>query len=163
MLKAFKPKAMKTVPDRFVFDGEKEILERTVTHGWMRQWLKWLLWYHTMLMTYDPSLDALMKAPISAVSWRRSEFKPQWFKFGLIWEVYEMGAGPWSDGYCPPHYVLDRGREDGEIWCILGGESVYHRSYWFTTFGIKRELGVRMERVSKERDSSAMESDRYRY
>ncbi|KAK1592423.1 hypothetical protein Q3G72_024623 [Acer saccharum] len=121
MLKAFKPKAMKPIPDRFVFDGEKEILERTVTHNWMCQWLSWVLWYHTILMEPDPTLESLLAAPITATSWRRSELNPKWFQFGLVWHLYDMGEG-WSTGHCPSHYVLDRGREDGEIWCLIGGK-----------------------------------------
>lgn len=50
--KELRPKELRLVPEEFVFDGEREISERTVTLNWMKQWLKWLTWYYTVTM--DP-------------------------------------------------------------------------------------------------------------
>lgn len=37
-----KPKGVKMVPEEFTFDGEVEILERTLVRNWVRQWLSYL-------------------------------------------------------------------------------------------------------------------------
>jgi len=47
-----------------VFDGEREILERTLIHNWMKQWLKWSSWYYTVALSPDPSITDLLSAPM---------------------------------------------------------------------------------------------------
>lgn len=42
-----KPKEIGLFPDELVFDGEREIEERTLLGQWVDQWLRWLSWYHT--------------------------------------------------------------------------------------------------------------------
>ncbi|KAI9070795.1 hypothetical protein K1719_047243, partial [Acacia pycnantha] len=82
LLREIRPKEIKLFPQELVFDGEREILERTVLHRWMKQWLKWLSWYHTVAMSPEVSIDALFDAQICAVSWKRSNLDPSVFKFG---------------------------------------------------------------------------------
>lgn len=117
-----RPREIRLVPDELVFDGEREILERTVIRGWISQWLKWVSWYHTVALSPDVSIDQLLyDAPICASSWKRSNFDPNVFKFGLVWKLYDMGAG-WSLSTTPP-WVLDPNTVIQFPQWILGGFS----------------------------------------
>ena len=94
LLKALKPKQIRLYPSDMIFDGEQEILERTVLLNWMRQWLQWLLWYCRMLMLNgEVSLMELLDAPVCSTSWKRQNFDPNRVKFGLIWKCWDSGAG----------------------------------------------------------------------
>jgi hypothetical protein len=75
-LRELKPKEIRLFPDELVFNCERGILERTVLHGWVKQWLKWVHWYHST--AYDPyaGIEQLLDAPIQSSSWKRSEFDP---------------------------------------------------------------------------------------
>jgi hypothetical protein len=59
ILSQMKPKEIKLDPADFHFDGEIEILERTLYRNWMESWLKNLQWYNSMLVAYDPSFEEL--------------------------------------------------------------------------------------------------------
>lgn len=117
--KELKPKEIRLFPEEMVFDGEREILERTLIHNWVKQWLRWNTWYFTVALRPDPSLADLFAAPICATSWKRTLFDAQFVKYGLIWKCYDMGAGSWSTGYCPP--VLGNDLEIRFDRWILGG------------------------------------------
>lgn len=66
ILSQMKPKEIKLDPADFHFDGEIEIIEKTVYRNWMESWLKNLKWYNSMLMlvAYDPSFEELFSAPV---------------------------------------------------------------------------------------------------
>lgn len=83
-----------------MFDGEREILERTLIHNWMKQWLKWCSWYYTVALSPDPSITDFLSAPICATSWKRSAEDIQFIRYGQIWKCSDMGAGSWSLAYC---------------------------------------------------------------
>ncbi|PHT96639.1 hypothetical protein BC332_34436 [Capsicum chinense] len=51
--KELKPKEIGLFPEELVFDGEREILERTVLLRWVTQWLKWVSWYYTTALSED--------------------------------------------------------------------------------------------------------------
>lgn len=114
--KELKPKELRVVPNELTFDGEREY---TLLHNCMKEWLKWLHWYHAVALSPDPSLRALFEAPICSTSWKRSNFDKDFFQYGLIWECYDMGAGRWSKGWCPA-YVLPSLEIRFDRW-ILGG------------------------------------------
>ncbi|KAF3662534.1 hypothetical protein FXO37_12416 [Capsicum annuum] len=76
-----------------VFDKERDILEHTVIHNWVKMWLKWCSWYYTVALSEDVSLDQLMDVPMCSTTWRRSTKDLDMIKFGLIWKCYDMGAG----------------------------------------------------------------------
>ena len=82
-----KSKEIKLIPEEFVFDGEKEILDRKLVRNWLSQWLKWLNWYHTVAWGSNPSIDALLDAPICSNSWKRSNFDKDYYNFGLVWKL----------------------------------------------------------------------------
>lgn len=100
--KELKPKELRMVPDEPTFDGEREILERTVILGWIKMWLKWVSWYYSILLTPDPSLSNFFEAPICATSWKADRDDVEFIRYGLLWKCYDRGAGKWSEGYCPP-------------------------------------------------------------
>lgn len=89
-----RPKELRLIPDELVFDGEREILERTLIYNWVKQWLKWNTWYFTIACKPDPSFAELFTAPICATTWKRSFY--QFVLYGLVWKCYDIGAGPWS-------------------------------------------------------------------
>jgi len=72
LLRELKPKEFKLFPQEMVFDGEREILERTVLFGWMKQWLRWVSWYYTEALSPDVTIDQLLNAPYCSTSWKRS-------------------------------------------------------------------------------------------
>lgn len=120
--KELKPKEIRLVPNELLFDGEREILERTVIRNWVEQWLRWVSWYHTVALSPDVSIDTLLyDAPICASSWKRSNFDPNVFRFGLVWKLYDMGVG-WSLSTTPP-WVLDPATVIQFPGWILGGYS----------------------------------------
>nr|QLA48210.1 hypothetical protein [Medinilla magnifica] len=100
LLKELKPKDLRLFPEKMVFDGEREILERTVLHNWMKQWLRWLSWCHTLNQRGVSSINELFEAPICARSWKRQNFDPNRLKFGLLWKCYDKGFG-WNLWDCP--------------------------------------------------------------
>lgn len=119
LLREIRPKEIKLFPQELVFDGEREILERTVLFNWMKQWLRWVSWYHTEAQSPTVSLDQLLNAPICASSWKRSNVDINLYKFGLVWRLYDMAAG-WSVSTTPqwlfdPQTIIKHDR-----W-ILGG------------------------------------------
>ncbi|KAH0709154.1 hypothetical protein KY284_010581 [Solanum tuberosum] len=56
---AVKPKQIQIFTKDLVFDGEREILEWAVSLNWMKQWLTWLSWYHTVALSPDVTIDQL--------------------------------------------------------------------------------------------------------
>lgn len=117
--KELKPKEIRLFPQELVFDGEREIQFRTVLFNWMKQFLKWVSWYHTVALSPEVSIDSLFDAPICATSWRRSNLDSSIFKFGLIWKLYDMGAG-WTISTVP-QYLLDPNTVITHSQWILGG------------------------------------------
>lgn len=115
-----RPKELRLIPDELVFDGEREILERTLIYNWVKQWLKWNTWYFTIACKPDPSFAELFTAPICATTWKRSSYDSQFVKYGLVWKCYDIGAGPWSQGYCLPYVLDDKTVIQIDRW-ILGG------------------------------------------
>lgn len=102
-----KPKEIRLIPEELLFDGEREILERTVIHNWIKMWLKWLSWYNSINLMPDPPLSSFFEAPICSTSWRKSLEDLDFFKYGLLWKCYDKGAGKWSEGFCPPVLAAD--------------------------------------------------------
>lgn len=102
-----------------MFDGEREILERTVLLRWVKQWLKLVSWYHTTALDQFVSIDELMKAPVCTRSWKRSQVDENLIRFGLIWKLYDMGAG-W-DITTTPQYLLSPATVITHSRWILGG------------------------------------------
>ena len=119
LLRELKPKQIQLFPDELVFDGEREILERTVVHRWMKQWLSWVSWYHKVACDPNISIDQLLDAPICAVSWKRQNFYPNRFKFGLVWKLYDMAAG-WTVSTTPKWLLDPNTKVQFDRW-ILGG------------------------------------------
>ena len=105
LFKELKPREIRLFPEQMVFDGEREILERTIVRRWVGQWLKWVSWYHTLSLQTDLTIDQFFDAPICATSWKRQNFDAQVYKFGLLWKLYDM-ASRWSLSMCPA-FVLD--------------------------------------------------------
>nr|WMB96955.1 hypothetical protein [Solanum melongena]WMB97167.1 hypothetical protein [Solanum aethiopicum] len=119
LLKELKPKELCIFPEDAVFDGEREILERTTLLNWVKQWLRWLSWYHTIQLRENVTIEELMDAPICAKSWKRSNEDINFFKFGLIFKCYDMGAG-W-DISTTPRWLLDPNTSIQFDRWILGG------------------------------------------
>ncbi|WMV24514.1 hypothetical protein MTR67_017899 [Solanum verrucosum] len=78
---AVKPKKIEIFPKDLVFDGEWEILERAVILNWMKQWLTWVSWYHTVALSPDVTMDQLFDVPMCANSWKRSNEGYELIKF----------------------------------------------------------------------------------
>lgn len=74
--------------------------EYTLLRNWMELWLKWLHWYCTVPLGYDPSMEELFNPPIVATSWRRSTFDPVVKVYGLLWRCYDEAQG-WTLGSVP--------------------------------------------------------------
>lgn len=66
--KELTPKEIRLFPNELVFDGEREILERTVLLRWVKQWLKWVSWYHTVAASAEVTIDQLMEVPMCSKS-----------------------------------------------------------------------------------------------
>lgn len=119
LLRELKPKEFKLFPQEMVFDGEREILERTVLFGWMKQWLRWVSWYYTEALSPDVTIDQLLNAPYCSTSWKRSNLDINLFKFGLVWKLYDMSAG-WTISTVPSNLLDPKTIIKHDRW-ILGG------------------------------------------
>lgn len=64
-LAAFKPKHLRPIDPSFLSDDAQEWLERTVIYNWMSQWLKYVLWYASMLSGLG-KIDDFLRAPMCA-------------------------------------------------------------------------------------------------
>ncbi|PHU03938.1 hypothetical protein BC332_29189 [Capsicum chinense] len=91
--KELKPKEIGLFPEEMVFDKERDILEHTVIHYWVKICLKWCSWYYTVTLSKDVSLDQLMDVPMCSTTWRRTTKDLDMIKFDLSWKYYDMGAG----------------------------------------------------------------------
>jgi len=100
-----RPKEIRIFPSDLVFDGEREILERTVLLGWVRQWLKLVSWYYTVALSEDVTIEQLLDAPMCTMTWKRSQRDENLIRFGLVWKLYDMGEG-W-DCSTVPRYLFD--------------------------------------------------------
>lgn len=78
------------MPSELTFDGNVEILERTLIRNWVSSWLKYLHWYHTVALSPDPNLEDLLNVPVVETNWKGSKQNDDLFRFGLIWKVYDM-------------------------------------------------------------------------
>jgi len=116
--KELKPKELQLFPEGLVFDGEREILERTVVRQWMEQWLRWFSWYHITALSEEVTISQLMEVPMCSKSWRRTNEDQNLIKFGLIWKCYDMGEG-WDISttprwlLCP--YPNSSGDNEGDV------------------------------------------------
>lgn len=117
LLKALKPKQLVLPPPGVVVEEESELLEYTLYYNWMKSWLRWLLWYHLILIHPDPSLNDLFCASICSTSWKRLTFDDSVFKYGLLWKCYDWCAEQAS----PLPLSLDTGRIDAFRHCLRGG------------------------------------------
>lgn len=95
-----KPKEIKIFPQDLTFDGEREILERTVLRNWMSQWLKYVSWYYTKAMSENVSIQEFFDAPICSGSWKRSQRDETLVRWGHLWKLYDMGIG-WDISVTP--------------------------------------------------------------
>ncbi|KAH0764850.1 hypothetical protein KY285_000721 [Solanum tuberosum] len=116
--KELKPKELQLFPEGLVFDGEREILERTVVRQWMEQWLRWFSWYHITALSEEVTISQLMEVPMCSKSWRRTNEDQNLIKFGLIWKYYDVGEG-WDISttprwlLCP--YPNSSGDNEGDV------------------------------------------------
>lgn len=108
-------------PEQLLFEGELEFNERTVIYRWVKQWLKWVYWYHSVALNEFLSIDDLFDAPMCTTTWKRTERDVNLVMFGLVWKVYDMAAG-WSISTTPP-YVFDPATKIQFDRWILGGIS----------------------------------------
>lgn len=64
------PGELKPPPESLVSDEYQEVLERTLIHNWMQQWLRWPYWYHAVVLSPDPALHALFDPPVVETKYR---------------------------------------------------------------------------------------------
>lgn len=72
--------------------------------GWVRQWLKYVQWYHTIALDPEVSVEAFFKAPVVTSTWKATREDPQLVRFGLMWKLYDEVAKR-SLNYSPPALV----------------------------------------------------------
>ena len=114
-----RPKEIKIFPQDLVFDGEREILERTVLRKWVEQWLKYCSWYHTKAMSDEVSIDDFFDAPICTYDWKRNQRDEKLIRWGHVWKLYDMAAG-WSLE-TTPQFLFDPQTKISHSSWILGG------------------------------------------
>jgi len=89
-----KPRQLSVPPcPEIVFDGEAAILEYTLYHGWMNQWLKYCSWYYSLLLTPELTIRNLEMAPVIATSWKINSFDSDIFRFGFLWTCFPISHG----------------------------------------------------------------------
>lgn len=120
LIKELRPKQLQIFPEDLVFDGEREIIERTVLRNWMSQWLRWWTSYLTLCCNPEVSLESWFDMPICARSWKRSDFDPNRFKFGLLWRMYDEASR--NDLSWVPRNLLGEPAVGPDSW-IKGGET----------------------------------------
>ena len=117
--KAFKPTDLKLCPPELYNDDCRELLaEITVVKGWVRQWLKYVQWYHTIALDPEVSVEAFFKAPVVTSSWKATREDPQLVRFGLMWKLYDEVAKR-SLNYSPPALVRVGGLSSCEVSLVL--------------------------------------------
>nr|WJJ80270.1 RNA-dependent RNA polymerase [Cannabis sativa mitovirus 1] len=87
------------LPMNRMFEGEATVSEYMLTRNWVSQWLKWLSWYCRVALGPDPTISALLDAPVVASKWQRSTFDITIKKFGLLWRCYDIGIQYTVDWY----------------------------------------------------------------
>lgn len=114
-----RPKEIRIFPSDLVFDGEREILERTVLRKWVEQWLKYVSWYHTKALDENVSIEEFFNAPVVTNDWKRNLRDENLVRWGLLWKLYDMGAG-WTTSTTPIWLFDPRTIVRFPFW-ILGG------------------------------------------
>jgi len=94
------------------------LAEITVVKGWVRQWLKYVQWYHTIALDPEVSVEAFFKAPVVTSSWKATREDPQLVRFGLMWKLYDEVAKR-SLNYSPPALVRVGGLSSCEVSLVL--------------------------------------------
>lgn len=115
--KELKPKELKLVPEELTFENQSELLEYTLIHQWMKSWLQYVYWFHTVALNLDPSLVELFDVPLVETSWRGTKIDKDLYRFGLVWKVYDM-VGQRGLSWRPP--ILSPDGVQFDRW-ILGG------------------------------------------
>lgn len=86
--------------------------------GWVRQWLKYVQWYHTIALDPEVSVEAFFKAPVVTSSWKATREDPQLVRFGLMWKLYDEVAKR-SLNYSPPALERVGGLSSCEVSLVL--------------------------------------------
>lgn len=68
---------------------------------WVKQWLKYVHWYHTVAVDPGVSLEAFFKAPFVSRSWKATREDPHIVRFGLMWPLYDEVAKKGLDYQVP--------------------------------------------------------------
>jgi len=117
--KALKPKDLVLPPSELTFEGQRDNFEYTLYRGWIESWLKWLHWYCTLPLGYDPQIEELFEAPMAETSWHRRTFNEDYYKYGLLWKCFDILRDlNYSLFTCPP--CLDGNVNQPNGW-ISGG------------------------------------------
>lgn len=90
--KSYLPKEWKLYPEDICSEDARDFLEWTTLRGWVKQWLNYLKWYHTVAMSDQVSLEDFFKAPVITYDWKVTRKDPQLVKFGLMWKLYDEVA-----------------------------------------------------------------------
>jgi hypothetical protein len=87
------PREIPIFPPDAVFDGEREINERTVLRPWLQQWLKWVSWYHTFSLQWGHLLSMISLRLLSVLLHGRAKRRTligsnsDFYRRHMIWEL----------------------------------------------------------------------------
>lgn len=73
-----------------LFFWEIWILERTLFYNWMKDWLRYVHWYHTVVLDTDPKLQDLFEVPVVMRDWKKRPEESILFRYGFLWELYDL-------------------------------------------------------------------------
>ncbi|GAB2301620.1 hypothetical protein Dimus_036003 [Dionaea muscipula] len=97
-------------------DDQYWFLDWTLHYSWMRSYLKYLYWYHTVALSPEVGIESLLDPPVMETEWnRRRSTVRELVQFGLSFRLYDMVAT-----FTSFHNILPEGRVGVDQW-ILGG------------------------------------------
>nr|YP_009316010.1 hypothetical protein [Cocos nucifera]AOX13004.1 hypothetical protein [Cocos nucifera] len=56
----------------------------------MKDWLRYVHWYHTVVLDTDPKLQDLFEVPVVMRDWKKRPEESILFRYGFLWELYDL-------------------------------------------------------------------------
>lgn len=67
-----------------------DFLDWTCLRSWCSEWVGYLKWYHTLQMSYQPTIDDYLNGPVVNHKWWSDQTDPTLVRFGFLWKIYDL-------------------------------------------------------------------------
>jgi hypothetical protein len=90
LIERLKPKDIKLPSLDYVFEGQLDNAEYTLTRNWLNQWLLYIRAYYLIQLSSNPKVDDFFDIPMVEFSWKRNRTDLVLVRYGILWKLYDM-------------------------------------------------------------------------